>query len=313
MNIQDITGLAGLTSKFLEVMAAGIGAVTKPYLTRANANAEAHKIGTISDAVEGQDALVHYEKDGLSVSNAKQRRLAMREDFQGQKRQSQLESVTSIAADELKAEPSREVSKEPVDPDWISHFFNYAQDVSSEHMQALWGKVLAREVIKPKSFSMRSLEVLRLLTREEAELFEKLSKNRFTSSRHCFLPNPGLRLTEAYGVKYSDLLTMREAGLLVPNDGLFMEWNTAAGFDLVYEHWNYRYWGETKKRGIKLPIISFTNAGSEIAQLVQAEFDEKLADKVVAAIRSDCVILKRGFIRSRRGEDAICDQIVDLK
>lgn len=286
--------------------------MARPYLTKANAAAVACQIRTISDAASGQDALVKFEEGGLSITIDAQQRLAMREAFQGQKRQNQLENVTSIAADQLKAEPSEAVSKEPVDPDWISRFFNYAQDVSSEHMQALWGKVLAREVQKPNSFSIRTLEVMRLLSKEEADLFAKLSKIRFTTARHCFLPNPQTQLTAIYGVKYGDLLTLREAGLLVPNDGIIVTWNTATGDTLTFDHGNYRFWGETK-REIKLPVISFTNSGSEIAQLVESEFDQKLADRLVAIIRGDCTILKRGWIKSRTSEGVMCDPIVDLK
>ncbi|MCD8030130.1 MAG: DUF2806 domain-containing protein [Bacteroides sp.] len=70
----------------------------------------------------------------------------------------------------------KEVSEQPVDPDWSARFFDYAQDISDETIQVIWGKILAGEVERPGRFSKRTLAVLRNLSKSEGEYFVELSQ-----------------------------------------------------------------------------------------------------------------------------------------
>jgi hypothetical protein len=68
------------------------------------------------------------------------------------------------------------VDDKPVSEDWMVQFFQQAQDVGELEMQQLWAKILAGEVSKPGSFSRRTLERIRTLVRDEAELFTRLCR-----------------------------------------------------------------------------------------------------------------------------------------
>lgn len=68
-----------------------------------------------------------------------------------------------------------QVSNEPVNKDWINRFFSIVEDISDETLHQLWGHILAGEVKQPNSYSLRTLELLRNLTKEEAELFVRLA------------------------------------------------------------------------------------------------------------------------------------------
>jgi len=54
--------------------------------------------------------------------------------------------------------------------DWFVRFFEDAGNISDEKMQEIWAKVLAGEIKQPGSFSLRTLEVLRNLSSDEAEI-----------------------------------------------------------------------------------------------------------------------------------------------
>lgn len=58
--------------------------------------------------------------------------------------------------------------------DWFVRFFEDAGNISDEKMQELWAKVLAGEIKQPGSFSLRTLDVLRNLSSEEAETLQTL-------------------------------------------------------------------------------------------------------------------------------------------
>lgn len=64
-----------------------------------------------------------------------------------------------------------QVSSKPVNKDWINRFFSIVEDISDETLHQLWGHILAGEVKQPNSYSLRTLELLRNITKEEADLF----------------------------------------------------------------------------------------------------------------------------------------------
>ncbi len=114
-------------------------------------------------------------------------RTADRINFQEAKKQLNIESITAYAAEELKNEDP--VSNEPIDEDWTSRFFNIAEDISSDEMQELWGRILAGEIKQPKSYSLRALELLKNLSKKEAEVFLKFGQLAIISSNISFVIN----------------------------------------------------------------------------------------------------------------------------
>jgi len=79
------------------------------------------------------------------------------------------------AAEELILDPEVSVSNQAVDPDWFQKWRTYAEEVSNEERQRLWGKVLAEETRMPASFSLRSLSLLSLLSNEEASTIQTIA------------------------------------------------------------------------------------------------------------------------------------------
>lgn len=75
-----------------------------------------------------------------------------------------IENILNIVAEIL--QDSKNVSNESVDEDWLTRFFEIAKNISAEDMQFIWGKILAGEIVNPGSFSLRTLEVLRNISRK---------------------------------------------------------------------------------------------------------------------------------------------------
>jgi hypothetical protein len=128
-------------------------------------------------------------------------RILRRVTYQEARRHKNLEDVCDGAVRSLPL--SSPVSDEPVDEDWAARFFAIVQDVSYAPMKELWGRLLAAEVRRPGSFSMRCLDVLRSLTRLEAGALGKLAP--FVVNQEAILRSPAL----------GDLLLMREFHALV--------------------------------------------------------------------------------------------------
>ena len=126
-------------------------------MLRAEAHAKARELLLVDNSVVGGE---------IDLADRVNERIA----YQEQKRLTNIRRVVGKAAVELE---HTEVPATEPDHDWAARFFNEVQDVSSEEMQALWAKVLAGEVERPRSTSIRTLGVLKDLDRPTAELFTK--------------------------------------------------------------------------------------------------------------------------------------------
>lgn len=116
-------------------------------------------------------------------------------------------------ADEEYAKMLHSDSKATYDFDWFMRFYEAVGNVSDEEMQLVWAKILAGEVNKPKSFSLGTLDVMRNLDKQDAELFKRICKCCIQSSGRLFIPNYE-KYMEKCAITYSDILRLDEIGLL---------------------------------------------------------------------------------------------------
>ena len=128
---------------------------------RKEADAKSYEIGIIESAKT--KAIAEGKESEAETYIRIQERLLFKEID----RQNNLDNVIEIAAEQLGQEKS--INEEPVDKDWSKRFFNIVEDISDEEMQTVWGRILAGEIKSPKSYSMRTLELLKNLSKEEAE------------------------------------------------------------------------------------------------------------------------------------------------
>lgn len=193
----DITLTVPALDKLLDYLASGVGAIAGPLLAPWCASRE----GKARIIMAEMDAKVRQiqaaEESSMSQLIAKAQNEAREYvptsdilesdegiesniirnavESQAKKRLMNVGAVAGHAAEELK---DKEVPDHDPDPDWIARFFDGAQDVSSEELQKLWGKILAGEVKSPGQTSLRTLAILRSMTQQEAKNFSDLMRFR---------------------------------------------------------------------------------------------------------------------------------------
>ena len=219
--------------KLLDYAASGIGAVAGPMLARrqAQAVADAARIEAQGQAdvmrikAQGQadsmDLIARAQTEArneFSVADTSIQgkmdignEIDLRLTFQEQKRQSNIGAVVRRAADEL---GDKEVQNHDIDHDWVARFFSDVQDVTSEHMQRIWAKILAGEVETPGRTSLHTLSILKNMTQKDAVLFAKMSEFVF----HSFILNNPKYTNEIIEFPpLSLLIEMENYGLLNSN------------------------------------------------------------------------------------------------
>lgn len=124
----------------------------------------------------------------------------------------------------LNQQPNNDHSQ--MDFDWFMRFFDSVGNITNEELHQLWGKVLAGEITQPKTCSLRTLDLIRNLTPDEARAFEKLCKYVLTSGITRFVFDMGFldekeghaecrEFMASEGLSYSNsVIPLVEAGLL---------------------------------------------------------------------------------------------------
>lgn len=208
--------LVSPTMKLLDMVDGAIGTAYEPRHKRKMADATAHEINVIAEAMRNAaDMPVVYDKEGVAINTDDFQRLMQRAStrllLQETVKQHNIESIVDNAYEEL--ELDSEVSAVPVDPDWSIRFFNCIEDISNEKMQYLWGKLLAGEVRDPGSFSLRTLEALKSLSQAEAQIFRTVCEYIIVHKKSFNLPMHD-RFYLNTPIDYADIMTLGEAGLL---------------------------------------------------------------------------------------------------
>ena len=124
-------------------------------------------------------------------------------------------NFTDVAekADEIFAKNQYTVKKEPYDFDWFIRFYEAVGNISDEDMQDIWAKILAGEINQPHTYSLRLIDVLKNLGKQEAELFETICNHTITIGNATVFPSYKDYLSSC-GIMYADMLKMDELGLM---------------------------------------------------------------------------------------------------
>lgn len=202
-------------TKFQEILQKVFG----PGWTRKQADADAYaderKLQTIRD---NPDMEIVYTVDGMNARARTPEALAYRAEQRflndSIREQENLEKIFDVAAEDIKQITAS--SDKSVDDDWVVRFKNISKDISSREMQYIWGKILANEVEKPGSFSMRTLETIRNLSKAEAARFQKIIPFVIQLHNDYFIASDK-EIKEKYGIHYDDIMVLDECGLVELN------------------------------------------------------------------------------------------------
>ncbi|MCY4308569.1 MAG: DUF2806 domain-containing protein [Rhodobacteraceae bacterium] len=303
--MENIPGI----NKLIEVVSSGIGAVADPMLAPWKAGREGKaKIESAKAAIEiaklQTDALLETQKR-IANSNPKNQNgdwldgcNSERIRFQERKRLANIKSVARKAAHELE---SKEVPDQKPDHDWTARFFSSVQDVSSEDMQILWSKILAGQVKRPGSTSLRTLGVLQEMDRDTAKLFEKFCSmcmfldlgDGIFDGRVCSLgKDPGYNSLQSFGLGFGKLNHLHEYGLIISDYNSWRDYSIPQqNADKPYPcslpfHFQNNLWilttlnNSNPMQEVKIKGPSLSISGLELSRIVECkqvpEFSAKL-------------------------------------
>ncbi|MCE2494897.1 MAG: DUF2806 domain-containing protein [Alphaproteobacteria bacterium] len=109
---------------------------------------------------------------------------------------------------------------EDISDDFIRNFFDKCRTVSDEHMQELWGCILAGEANNPGSFSRKTVNLVADLGKREAEMFVNLCRFvwEIGGNRIPVFVNKEHEVYKQYDI---DLLLLQQLGLVTIGGAFF--------------------------------------------------------------------------------------------
>jgi hypothetical protein len=302
MEIKDLAGLSKPLTRLIEVSSAGLGRLTEAHFKKKMADAKAYEIRIVTEALRETNTdfeKLSYDKKGLLAVCEKQgvdqekvdatiqlmERSGLRVAEQEARRQKNIESVLSGAAEHLSKESA--VPNDKPNDDWTTRFFRYSEDIGSEEMQGLWSKILAGEILKPNTYSLRFLDAIRNISTVEAEIFCRLANFALEGGDKIFVLSEQ-KFLDGNSLTFSDLLILRDIGLIYPNDLRFRFLQSKKGTQshLIYAGNIVLIDREEDTPEIPLQSIIFTKIGSEILSLVQRTVSEQYLSILASKLKA---------------------------
>lgn len=108
------------------------------------------------------------------------------------------------------------------DNDVFWGLIDHSKNISDEEMQELIAKIIAGEYNQPGTYSMSTLQIIKMLDRNELQLFEKMGSLVINSDEiPQALFNFGEKVQEMmhrFGIDFGSLQALQSLGLVLPND-----------------------------------------------------------------------------------------------
>ncbi|EGR2287308.1 DUF2806 domain-containing protein [Vibrio parahaemolyticus] len=178
-------------------------------------------------------------------------------------------SKSILIAEEILASDPSQASEKELEDDWLFNWREYAGRVSTEDLQLLWGKVLAGEVKNPGSYSYRTLDFLKTMSKFDAEILEKVAQFVVSDVIVRELDN----ILEDSGVNFGNLIYLQELGILSGVDSIGLEntWGSLSSSEYLRAFTSHNKCLVLKSEDVtkkaELPVYLLTTVGKQIFKL----------------------------------------------
>lgn len=194
----------------------------------------------------------------------------------------------------------------PINDDWLNSFDTEARTKSTEEMQAYFSRILAGEIERPNSYSIKSLRILGSLNSDTARLFEKLCSMCVTTD-NPFISTPDARVISMggnasnnalaeFGLSFSHLNILNEHGLIISDYNSWRDYQVSISvstedranlsFRLPFS-FQKKYWvlmpksSFDRNAGLRLHGVALTESGRELMRIVDVISAETYTQKLI--------------------------------
>lgn len=205
----------------------------------------------------------------------------------GLRQQVNVSKAVLYAESELAANV-QDVPDVQVDGDWLQRWRTRAGEISSDELSNLWGRILAGEVRQPGSCSLRTLEFLGNLSREEAA---DISRAAPFALGNVMLKHDGL--FEKAGLSFGVLSGLQELGLISGVASTLSTTIKSEVGDEFHFSWDVKRLErrllishDDPAKVLKLPVFHVSRLGHEVFKVAQSAPSEECLMATVMLIEA---------------------------
>lgn len=171
-----------------------------------------------------------------------------------------------------------------IDRGWFLHWMEIAQNTSEGDVQEMVAKMLRGEFQAPRTFSLRTLDVLKNLSQQELQIFQNFCNVAFRSTNfgsdsvitEPYGANPGNNTLSPVGLNYANLTTLVNAGLIHSEIvGAHRTITTSQIFLIPFSIGSTNFTlrrtkptEEDENKDIQIGILRLTQAGLELSRVM---------------------------------------------
>jgi hypothetical protein len=219
------------------------------------------------------------------------------------KEQLNLDQITLNAATELannKQIENDDKEAEDISEDWLNEFENLARLKSSEDMKLVFGKILSGEIIKPGSFSIKTIKLISQLDNQAAKLFQvlcnqtvslRIAENVFDARVISLNGNAASNSLSQFGLSFDNLNVLQEYGLIISDYNSFMPYTSCIANEQMQVGAAIHFQGKTFgliptdrdkfDKVLKLNGVALTKAGKELLDIIPITPADKYRDALI--------------------------------
>jgi len=186
-----------------------------------------------------------------------------------------------------------DVSSEMPSEDFFWKWYDGAKQVSDKEIQDLWAKVLAGEIKKPNSFSLRTIEFVKTLDKNDADLIARISHFRLLGD-NIFNDKD---FFESIGIRLEDLLALQELQVIQMSGLGSFTWNLNFSEDRhqIINGKRCLIFRKMDEKTYSYPIIKVTKVGKEVMSLVDIVVNEQYVSKLKEHLVKQGLMLEQEF------------------
>jgi len=205
-----------------------------------------------------------------------------------------LDKVSEIAAHQIyqdaihsKSKPNGSTEIPLINEDWLNSFEKEASQKSTEEMQLLFGRILAGEIQRPSSFSIKTVKLLGDLDSDAATLFRhlcslcvslELGSTVFDARVPSLGGSASSNALQSYGLHFGQLNVLHEYGLIISDYNSYMDYrgciankNSIVGAVLSHQNRNYGLVSSAdrpKDQVFNVSGVALSKSGTELLRIV---------------------------------------------
>lgn len=224
----------------------------KVVVTRALADRVADKIrkGDLFNTQEQEFISLIFEKEARRLGN----------------QQAVVERVVKVlpeVSDQLKQLPSQD--DRGTSAEFIGRSESIASEFTDDKLRDMFARVLAGEIVRPGSFSLRTLDTIRLMDQNVAQIFDRFRKLLFDTEYVINLASID-EILKKHDVSMQDRLELQDAGLI--DDSMGVTLPPGSRLSWAYGNRVLRINIPTGGQEVWISTIRLTRSAREMAQVL---------------------------------------------